>query len=275
LLIVDPDPNEEGALESESSIGYSQLSMLFELMVGEDPDLRQGVVFVAEESKRLGRLLKKEEYPPNVREAFRFPPSFPLELKEQIMSRLIMPAGKMNSWDRMIYCKRKRNCNVPRGHQEDGYNLGSWVFVQRQTQNRGELDAERLCRLQKINFVWHAFEEQWEVMFRLLEQFKNREEHCNVPQRHKEDGSNLGSWLFTQRKQKKKGDLNEDRQKRLEEIGVVWSQLEQQWEEMFRMLEQFKNREGHTAMFLKDTRRTEAILENGCPCNINKRRRGI
>jgi hypothetical protein len=247
-LLVDPDGYEE-VLESESRIGYSHLSTVFEAMLAGDLELRQGVVFVAARSKMLGRPLKQEELPPIVRKAFRFPPSFSPELKIQTMNRLVMQAPT-NFWGRMygrlvVYHKRERNCNVPRHHQEDGYNLGRWVALKRQAQKGGELDAERHCRLEKINFVWDAIEEQWERMFRLLEQFKNREGHCNVPYKHEEDGSNLGAWVSTQRYQKKKGVLNTDKQTRLEEIGVAWSQLEEQWEHMFGLLEQSNDREGH------------------------------
>jgi hypothetical protein len=117
--------------------------------------------------------------------------------------------------------------------------------VQRQQKNKGRLNADRQKRLEEIGVVWIPLEERRQHKLRLLEQFKNREGHCNVPRSHKEDGSKLGNWLNKQRHQKNKGRLNADIQKRLEEIGVVWSQFEEQWEHMLGLLEKFKNREGH------------------------------
>ena len=51
----------------------------------------------------------------------------------------------------------------------------------------------------------------------------DREGDCNVPRSHEEKGENLGEWLHSQRQAKRKGNLNTDLIKRLDEIGVVWS----------------------------------------------------
>ena len=82
----------------------------------------------------------------------------------------------------------------------------------------------------------------------LLEQFKEREGHCNVPHLHEEDGIKLGVWLNRLRqvrKGNKDGNLSSGQIERLENLGVVWDQLEDQWERNFALLEQFNGREGH------------------------------
>jgi hypothetical protein len=85
-----------------------------------------------------------------------------------------------------------------------------------------ETNKSALKSLEEIGVVWTQREEQWEYMFRLMEQFNNREGHCNVPRKHNEEDSNLGHWLRTQLKAKRKGALLSDREKRLEALGVVW-----------------------------------------------------
>jgi hypothetical protein len=94
--------------------------------------------------------------------------------------------------------------------------------MQYQQKKKGNLNENRQKRLDEIGVVWSQLEQQWEEMFRLLEQFKNREGHCNVPFKNKEDGSNLGNWLDTQLAAKRKGVLLSDRERRLETLGVVW-----------------------------------------------------
>merc|ERR1712194_580010 len=87
--------------------------------------------------------------------------------------------------------------------------------------------------------------QQWENYFTLLVKYKDREGHCNVPDKHKEDGEKLGTWLDRQRQANRKDKLNADQIKRLDEIGVVWEVLIQQWENHFTLLVKYKDREGH------------------------------
>ena len=85
------------------------------------------------------------------------------------------------------------------------------------------------------------FRSQWEDKFTLLEQYKQREGNCDVPRSHKA----LGLWLNSQRQEKKKGKLDPLKEERLENIGVVWNMLSQQWEDKFTLLEQYKQRKGN------------------------------
>ena len=85
--------------------------------------------------------------------------------------------------------------------------------------------------------------ESWDEWYGRLVKFKERGGHCRVPALHKEDGTNLGNWVGTQRKTK--DELTEDRRRRLDELGFVWDPLKDQWEEGFLSLKKFKEREGH------------------------------
>jgi hypothetical protein len=60
-------------------------------------------------------------------------------------------------------------------------------------------------------------------MHALLQQFKKREGHCDVPARHTCDEANLGIWVSHQRQLKTKERLDPDRQMQLEEIGFKWA----------------------------------------------------
>jgi hypothetical protein len=149
--------------------------------------------------------------------------------------------------------EREGHCNVPRSHKDDGANLGEWVSHQRRLKKTGKLDPYRQKILNEFGFEWVLVERRasvsWEDIVSLLKQFKTREGHCNVPLSHKEDGSNLGAWVSTQRHLKKKEKLDPDRQKILEAIGFEWVLVERRanapWEDIFSLLKQFKKREGH------------------------------
>jgi len=146
---------------------------------------------------------------------------------------------------------QKGHCNIPRNHTEDGQNLGLWLNTQRQSHKKGALDAQRKARLQIVGVVWDPSDEKWNAMFALLTQFQEREGQCNVLQKHKEDGQNLGIWLTTQRNLQKKGALDARRKASLEEAGVVWDPFDEKWNSMFVLFRQFQKREGHCRVLHK------------------------
>lgn len=153
-------------------------------------------------------------------------------------------------WETMFqllvrYKARENHCNIPQMHREDGECLGNWLNTQRMEFRDGSLNPTRKLRLEREGVAWNAQLNKWDQMYQLLIQYKEREEHCNVPVKHKEDGQSLGSWLGTQRKAKKNGSLSIERQQNLEKIGVVWSVREEQWDQMYSLLCQYIKREGH------------------------------
>jgi len=159
------------------------------------------------------------------------------------------------------------------------------------------LTDERRRRLQDIGFEWKVkhkmkryYDRQWEAVFDKLMKFKEDNGHCLVPKRYPPDPK-LGTWVHTQRIQfrklvqgsSKKDDeddnlveeskddenkddeqsyrLTEDRRRRLEEAGFVWSARENekfavepsritrnsyddQWDSMFDRLVMYKDKHG-------------------------------
>ena len=81
--------------------------------------------------------------------------------------------------------------------------------------------------------------------FGLLLAFRDREGHCDVPDRHDEQGVKLGNWLSRQRNLQKKGLLGDGRRRRLEEAGVTWGPTDAQWERSFVLLMEYREREGN------------------------------
>lgn len=78
----------------------------------------------------------------------------------------------------------------------------------------------------------------WDVMFSYAEQYYLTNGNLEVPRRYKtDDGYSLGNWIFTQRKVyagESYGCLDEQRIKKLENIGMVWnSTRDLSWERNF------------------------------------------
>ncbi len=54
----------------------------------------------------------------------------------------------------------------------------------------------------------------------------------------------LGFWVSNQRRSRY-GDLTDEKRKRLDELGFIWDALETRWEQGFRHLKSYVQREGH------------------------------
>jgi hypothetical protein len=84
----------------------------------------------------------------------------------------------------------------------------------------------------------------WDLNFRLLVQFRDREGHLRVPSLHVEDSQKLGAWIRMQRVLERKGALCPERGRRLNEIGFIWNVYEARCDTMMTALAQFRQREG-------------------------------
>ena len=65
-----------------------------------------------------------------------------------------------------------------------------------------------------------ASSESWEFWFGLLEEFKEREGHCGVPNSYKLEKFNLGFWVLKQRQSI--GSMSPVRKQKLDDIGFIW-----------------------------------------------------
>ena len=150
----------------------------------------------------------------------------------------------------MDYRHEHGDCNVPQSTGE----LGGWVFDQRISYTRGSLAKERARRLEDVGFTWRfvatdqgdvllklrRWDELWDWRYRELKEYRDEHGDCNVPRRQ----GSLGSWVHHRRKEFKTGKLSDDRIARLESIGFVWDQKEQEWLDRFDELTEYKAENG-------------------------------
>jgi hypothetical protein len=245
----DDDDDDDNNNVNSSRRSYNNFITTFQAMVSEDPELKQDVLFVVDKMSELGRPLESTEFPERFLNSFELPSAWSYKLKTDMMNSVVVEFKRGSKWERMyklllMYKKKEGNCNVPQNHKEDGENLGQWLDRQRYNKKKGRLDTKKEQQLNAIGVTWDVLSQKWEDNFNLLLQYKVREGDCNVPAIHKEDGENLGQWLNNQRTYKKNGKLDTEKEKRLEEIGVTWDVLSQQWEDNFTLLLQYKEREG-------------------------------
>lgn len=160
-------------------------------------------------------------------------------------------ATREHRWERMFlklkdFRRTFGHCRVPQGWSRDK-QLASWVCIQRRRYAANKLLPDRQRRLEELDFVWTiqtVYDASWEQHFQQLESFYRTHGHCKVPGSYKK----LTSWIENQRTYKKKGLLPEDRERRLNEIHFIWSfqaVKENDWNERYRDLQQYKQQHGH------------------------------
>ncbi|MDB4524163.1 Helicase associated domain protein [Akkermansiaceae bacterium] len=138
------------------------------------------------------------------------------------------------------YKEQHGNCMVLRGWG-DG-KLATWVMTQRRTKKSGELDPNKIKRLDEIGFVWDAIEEIWEINFQKLVAYEETYGDCLVPRSFEDE--QLATWVNSQRRYKKSGKLDPNKIKSLDEIGFVWGPFEKIWEINFQKLVAYKEEHG-------------------------------
>lgn len=133
------------------------------------------------------------------------------------------------------------HCRVAENKIVNGIKLGIWVRVQRK--NKDQLTSDRIQLMNSLGFSWDPFAEQWEMAFKILQDFVNKNGHCLVTRNTVFKGIKLGTWVFVQRQNKDR--LTPDRINRLESIGFSWKPIDEKWEMAFSLLQDFYAKNGH------------------------------
>jgi len=163
-------------------------------------------------------------------------------------------AGEKETWEKMFsgLCEFKNihgHCKVPQAWQKNP-ELANWVSSQRQMKRKNLLNSDYLRRLNEIGFIWHTREDLWEKRFAELIEFKKGHDHCHVP-KDWSGNPQLGAWVNSQRRSKKKSILNTDRICRLDKIGFLWDIIDSGWEDNYSELSEYYKIYGHTDVPIK------------------------
>lgn len=92
-------------------------------------------------------------------------------------------------------------------------SLGAWCCTQRKSRKQEQLSDDRIQKLDAIGFIWSP-DEVWEKNYEQLILFHTKKFRWPTSR----EGT-LGSWCFVQRKAYKKGQLSDERIRKLEAIG--------------------------------------------------------
>ena len=120
----------------------------------------------------------------------------------------------------LIYQREFVNMDVPKGYiTPDGYSLWWWTVNVRRKWREGTLPAYQIERLEQIGFAKDKEQQNWEYMYHLVVEFRERNGNLLIPANYcTEDGVLLGAWLNRQKRFAYL--LDETKRKKLAELDV-------------------------------------------------------
>ena len=147
---------------------------------------------------------------------------------------------------RLCFPITKRRKGILKTDREEKLNALGFVWSCRQGPARGSGDDE-VEEDDGISVEYDNDDSKWEERFELLKDFKEKYGSCKVPKRFEEDPQ-LGLWVADMRQQKKTGELDAERERRLDSVGFVWdfqAEWNKNWEERFYQIKAYKDKWGH------------------------------
>jgi superfamily II DNA or RNA helicase len=169
-------------------------------------------------AKKNGRLSRQKQ---SLLDKIGFPWKFP---KKQNKFRQPKQSSKPN-WEKTFlelceFQKTHGHCDTKRVSPLNE-NLHKWTQKQRQAKRNGAITNEQIKQLDQIGFIWDTKDLLWERIFNVLVSYKSAHGDCNVPQFWQNE-LQLANWVWSQRKQRKKGELKPNQIERLDQIGFAW-----------------------------------------------------
>jgi len=153
------------------------------------------------------------------------------------------------------YVEGKGTTIIPKGYvTEEGYRLGEWVSYQRRLYKINKLSPDRRVQLEQLKgWVWDKSEALWQEGYKHIREYSEREGHTEVPIKYVTNGGYmLGEWVANQRRLYKDNNLSPYRRIQLEQLkGWVWDKSEALWQEGYKHIREYSEREGHTSVPIK------------------------
>eukprot|EP00978_Attheya_sp_CCMP212_P000327 scaffold660_cov57-Attheya_sp.AAC.3 len=112
--------------------------------------------------------------------------------------------------------KANGHCRIPAIYKDDP-TLGKWARNQRSFEKSGRLDETRFERLDVVGFDWNPWGSHWNAMYEKLRAYYERHGHSHVLFTDPDDPA-LGKWVRNIRAAKAKGNLNDERIGRLNDL---------------------------------------------------------
>ena len=149
-----------------------------------------------------------------------------------------------------LYYEESGSLLVPADYTDaDGKRLSRWLTLQRRSYAQKKLTKEQIDKLSCLGMVW-TIGDAWEEGYRHAERYFAEHGDLRVPAGYIcADRYPLGNWISNQRNrhnnEARRGALTKEQTERLERIGMVWNQNEENWEAAYALAEEYSREHGH------------------------------
>lgn len=123
------------------------------------------------------------------------------------------------------YHAKQHDLLVPSSYRTaDGYPLGEWLSKQRAHYRNNMLRPSQISRLDELGMVWSDNEVKWNQNYQKACDYYRENGNLKVPTTYRtEDGTQLGSWIRTQKKAYREAkNYPKERIHKLEALGIEW-----------------------------------------------------
>lgn len=130
------------------------------------------------------------------------------------------------------YRQQYGDLQVPSAYKDaDGFALGNWIRNTRSRFGSGGLKESQIRELDALGMVWNNIDAKWERCYAEAALYCEKHGSLNLaPKYVSPSGIRLGAWVENQRAYYLKGELSDDKIRRLEAIGMLWEgRNDRQW----------------------------------------------
>ena len=130
------------------------------------------------------------------------------------------------------YRQQYGDLQVPSAYKDaDGFALGNWIRNTRSRFGSGSLKESQIRELDALGMVWNNIDAKWERCYAEAALYCEKHGSLNLaPKYVSPSGIRLGAWVENQRAYYLKGELSDDKIRRLEAIGMLWEgRNDRQW----------------------------------------------
>lgn len=152
---------------------------------------------------------------------------------------------KADHWEyafsRMVAFAKSKGGRRPKDNEVfEGFQLGTWVGVQRRIYKSGKMPLDRQRRLQNIaGWTWFPIEDEWQKSFDQLKDFSKKSKNCS-PGRKTAADRDLTMWIGVQRATFRAGKMPADRIRKLESLqSWMWDPVLELWNQNYNDLVEF------------------------------------
>jgi len=162
------------------------------------------------------------------------------------------------------YFEEFGNTRIPISYKSGELYLGKWVSRKRNQYTSGKLSIEQVKLIESKfpDWSWSPLKDDWERNISVLHEFISAHGHARVPVEFVMGEVKIGAWISNAKTKYKGGKLTNEQVIALEQSHPTWTWtlLDQQWEEFFSMLEEFKKAHGHCNVGSKGKTKEERAL---------------